>query len=604
MAKQYMDMDTLKFLLYNVHDLESVLTKDHYADHDKDSVEIFLNSVKDFSDKELYPYLQAMDNDPARFEDGKIHVHPQVETIMRKSGEMGLIAGPFKYEDGGMQLPGMVNTSAGYIMDAANNSAPGYFGLTLGAAELIAHFANDTLKQTYLPKMLSGDWGGTMCLTEPQAGSSLSDLTTSATPQEDGTYKIKGQKIFISGGDHDYCDNFVHLLLARIDGAPAGTKGISLFIVPKNRIAGDGLEFNDVVTAGDYQKMGQRGYCTTHLMFGESDDCQGWLVGEPHKGLKYMFMMMNGARISVGRGAAAIAMAAYQASLEYANERPQGRRLNSSGTKNVDENPSLIIEHADVRRMLLLQKVVAEGALSLTLQASRYHDLSNTAEDQEERDKNHLLLELLTPIVKTYPSEMGATAVSNGLQVLGGYGFTTEYILQQYHRDIRIFSLYEGTTGIQSLDLLARKVTMQRGKAVELMAIEVMATIQAASNYDELRPYAMKLGEKLQLTQKVLKHLTKYAMQGDYERFTADANLFMEFFSNLSIAWQWLKMATDAKTALISGDKTYKEEFYESKIHAMKFFFKYELEKTTYLANVLMNEEVLTIQKEEQKVFV
>jgi len=296
-------------------------------------------------------------------------------------------------------------------------------------------------------------------------------------------------------------------------------------------------------------------------------------------------------------------MAAYQASLQYAKERPQGRRLNSTGKKDVDAKQSLIIEHADVRRMLLLQKAVAEGSLSLTLQASRYFDLSKTVQDENERDKNLLLLELLTPVVKTYPSEMGATSVSNGLQILGGYGFTTEYILQQYHRDIRIFSLYEGTTGIQSLDLLARKVPMQRGKAVELLAGEIMQTIQAASNYEELRPYGMQLGEKLQKVQAVLGHLSKYAMAGDYERYTADANLFMDFFSQIVLAWQWLEMAQNAKTAMVNGDQTYTEEFYENKIHTMKFFFKYELAKTTYLAEVLMNEETLTIKKEEEKVF-
>ena len=603
MAKQYMDMDTLKFLLYNVHDLQTVLDQEHFSDHDKDSVEIYLDSIKDFSDKELFPYIKEVDDQACYYKDGKIIVHPQVETMMKKGGELGVIAGIFDYEDGGMQLPGMVASASGFIMDAANNQLPGYTGLTLGAAELVAHFANDELKATYLQKMLDGIWGGTMCLTEPQAGSSLSDITTSATPTEDGHYKISGQKIFISAGDHEYCDNFVHLLLARIDGAPAGTKGISLFIVPKHRPENGGLTPNDVTTAGDFQKLGQRGYCTTHLMFGEGEDCQGYLVGEANKGLKYMFLMMNGARIGVGRGGTAIASAAYFASLEYAKERPQGRRLNDEGKKNVNEKQSLIIEHADVRRMLLLQKVVYEGALSLVLYASKCSDLSRSLKDEKERERYQLLLEILTPMVKTYPSEMGAVAVSNGVQVLGGYGFTMEYILQQYHRDIRIFSLYEGTTGIQSLDLLGRKVTMQRGKAVELLAAEMMKTIQEAVSNDELRPYAAQLGEKLQLVQKVLGHLTQYAKAGEFEQFTADANLFMEFFSNITIAWLWLDMANHAKLGIVKGDKTYTEEFYESKVHAMKFFFKYELSKTTYLAEVLMNKETLTIQNSAQKIF-
>lgn len=599
MAKKYTDMDTLKFILHGVHPIQDVLEKEHFADHDRESIDMFIQSVKDFSDQELYPYFQEMDTDPARFEDGKIVVHPQVGNYMRKAGEMGLIAGSFDYEDGGLQIPSMAHTAAAYIMDAANNHMPGYGGLTLGAAELILHFANQELKEKYTPKMLSGEWAGTMCLTEPQAGSSLSDITTSATPSEDGAYRIKGQKIFISGGDHEYCDNFVHLVLARIDGAPAGTKGISLFIVPKKRItAGDGLESNDVTTAGDFQKMGQRGYCTTHLIFGEKDDCQGWLVGKPNNGLRYMFMMMNGARIAVGRGAAAIVSAAYHASLEYAQERPQGRQLSSTGKKDVQQEQTLIINHPDVRRMLLLQKAVAEGSLNLTLLAAKYHDLSQRSESEEEKHRYLMMLELLTPIVKTYPSEMGATAVSNGLQVLGGYGFCSEYILQQYHRDIRIFAIYEGTTGIQSLDLLGRKMMLDGGKAVEFLSKEVMATIAEAAQYDELKSYAAKLGEKLQSTQEVMGFLLQFAKQGDFQRFTSDANLFMEFFSNIVMAWLWLDMATHAKKALLTGDKTFSEEFYESKIQTMRYFFKYELVKTTSLAEALMDENVVTIPSE------
>lgn len=601
MAKQYVDMDTLKFLLYQVHQLDEVLQRERFAEYDLESINLFLDSVKDFSDKELFPYFKEMDETPAQFKDGKIIVHPQVGAMMKKGGELGLISITFDYEKGGLQLPGMILTASSFIQDAANNHLPGYTGLTMGAAELVAHFAKDSLQKIYLPKMLAGEWGGTMCLTEPQAGSSLSDIVTSASPTEEGYYKIKGQKIFISGGDHEYADNFVHLVLARIDGAPSGTKGISLFIVPKLRPEEAGsLTPNDVITAGDFQKMGQRGYCTTHLMFGEKEDCRGWLVGEPHQGLRYMFLMMNGARIGVGRGAASIATAAYHASLEYAQERPQGRRLTNTGRKDMNKNQTLIIHHPDVRRMLLLQKTIVEGSLSLVLLASRYSDIRNTAKDPEEKEKYQLLLELLTPMVKTYPSEMGAVAVSNGLQVLGGYGFCSEYILQQYHRDIRIFPIYEGTTGIQSLDLLGRKALLADGKALKLLAAEMMTTMAAAANFDELRPYGMKLGKKLPLVQEVLTFLGQFAQKGDYERFVSDANLFMELLSTLTISWLWLDMAIQAKQQLIAGDKTYPEAFYESKIHAMKFYFKYELVKTTGLAEALMDEEVLTIPTEKE----
>ena len=601
MAKEYIDIDTLKYLLYDVHQLEEVLQQDRFSDHDKESLNLFLDSVKEFSDRELFPYFKEMDENPAYHKDGGVVVHKQVEVMMKKGGEMGLISGTFDYDAGGLQLPMLIYTASAFIQDAANNHLPGYVGLTLGAAELIIHFASKELNDTYVPNMLAGNWGGTMCLTEPQAGSSLSDVVTKATPQEDGSYKILGQKIFISGGDHQYAENFVHLVLARIEGAPAGTKGISLFIVPKKRPDGNGgLIANDVTTVADFQKMGQRGYCTTHLGFGDADDCKGWLVGEAHQGLKYMFLMMNGARIAVGRGAAAIATAAYQASLQYAKERPQGRKLASTGKKDPEQGQTLIINHPDVRRMLLLQKVIAEGSLSLVLLASKYYDLKETLQDKTEKEKYALLLELIIPMVKTYPSDMGAHAVSNGLQVLGGYGFCSDFILQQYYRDIRIFPIYEGTTGIQSQDLLGRKLLMENGKALELLNNEIMQTIRQASKFDDLKKYANALGEKLLLTQKVIGFLVGFAKKGDYQRFLSDATPFMEFFGNITMAWIWLDMATNAKNAIVTGKNTYSEEFYESKIHAMKFYFKYELPKTSGLAEILMDEEVLTIAGEKE----
>ena len=601
MPKKYVDVDTLKYILYDVRKLEDLLTKERFQDHDMESLNMFLDSVKEFSDRELYPYFKEMDENPAHHKDGTVLVHEQVKKMMLQGGEMGIISASFDYEVGGLQLPFTALQAATYIMDAANNHLPGYAVLTSGSAELIVEFGNKDLNEIYVPKMLSGHWAGTMCLTEPQAGSSLSDVVTKAIPTEEGFYKISGQKIFISGGDHQHLENFVHLVLARIEGAPKGTKGISLFVVPKNRPKSDGtLEYNDVMTVADFQKMGQRGYCTTHLGFGDSDDCRGWLVGEEHKGLNQMFLMMNGARIAVGRGAAAIAMAAYRASLQYANERPQGRKLTSTGKKNLDENQSLIIEHPDVRRMLLLQKSIVEGSLSLVLLASKYHDIITTATSKEEKEKYNLLLEMIIPIVKTFPSEAGAEAVDNGLQVLGGYGFCTDFILQQYYRDIRIFALYEGTTGIQSQDLLGRKVTMQNGKALELLAVEIMKTISEASKHEELKNYAAILDDKLQLSQKVLQKLMPHAMKGNYERYLSDANLFMEFLSIVVLGWLWLEMALNSKETLQRGDLKYSEDFYESKIHTMKFYFKYEVPKTNALAETLMSDEVLTIKTDKE----
>ena len=601
MADKYVDLDTLKYLLYDVHELEELLKRERFVDHDKESLDMFLDSSKDFADRELFPYLKEMDENPAFHKDGQVYVHKQVETMMKKGGELGFISSSFDYEVGGLQIPLMASTASSYILDAANNHLPGYAGLTQGAAELIIHFAKKDLLDKYVPDMLAGNWGGTMCLTEPQAGSSLSDIVTKATPHENGYYNISGQKIFISAGDNQYLDNIVHLVLARIEGAPKGTRGISLFIVPKNRKLDDGsLEPNDVTSVADFQKMGQKGYCTTHLGFGDKDDCRGWLVGEENNGLSCMFVMMNAARIGVGRAASAIASAAYYASLQYANERPQGRKLSSDGKKNVEESQSLIIEHPDVRRMLLLQKAVVEGSMSLVLLAAKYYDLENTAQSKEEKIKYNTLLEMIIPVVKTYPSDAGAYSVNNGLQVLGGYGFCSDFILQQYYRDIRISAIYEGTTGIQSQDLLGRKITMNNGEGLKLLLAEIIETITKASNYPELKEYCDSLSEKIKLSEKILQSLMPYALKGDFEKYLADASIFMEFFSLVIVGWNWLEIAANSQQALKDENKKYSDIFYKSKIETMKYFFEYEMPKAIGHSEIIMNPSSVTIKKEEE----
>jgi alkylation response protein AidB-like acyl-CoA dehydrogenase len=601
MASKYIDLSTVKFFMNNVQELESVLEKERFVDHDLESVDLFVESVKQFADRELFPYFKEMDENPAHYKDGTIHVHQQVEKMMKEGGSMGLISAPFDYEDGGLQLPLIVHTAANYILDAANNHLPGYSGLTSGAAELIVEFANKNLKEKYTPKMLTGEWGGTMCLTEPQAGSSLSDIVTKASPCDGGHYKISGQKIFISGGDHQYSDNIVHLLLARIEGAPAGTKGISLFVVPKMRLEENGtLFFNDVTTVADFEKMGQKGYCTTHLSFGDKGDCQGYLVGEENKGLDYMFLMMNGARIAVGRGASAIACAAYYASLEYANERPQGRKLSSDGTKNLKDKQSLIIEHPDVRRMLLLQKSMVEGSMNLIFKAAKYFDLQHNSTDEKDKHKYHTLLEMIIPVVKTYPSEAGIYSINNGLQVLGGYGFCSDFILQQYYRDIRISSIYEGTTGIQSQDLLGRKMMLNNGEGAKLLLEEIKKTIDKANQDNELKEWASCLNDQLDQTQKILFHLMPFAIKGDYERFLADASVFMEFFSLILIGWSWLEIGVATKHALTMNNSSLDSKFYQSKLDALEYFYVYELQKTKGLAEILLHPSSVTIKKEDK----
>ena len=599
----YVSVDHIKFVLHEVLGMDEIFALPRYSDYDQEGVDMLLDSTKQYADRDLFPYLTEMDRFGAKYENGNITAHPQIENIFKHAGENGFICSHFDYAEGGSQMPHLLAIAANYITIAANNAAVGYLGLTAGAASLIRSFGSQQLFDTYVPQMMAGKWGGTMALTEPQAGSSLSDIVTSAVENNDGSYSISGQKIFISSGDHQCTENIVHLLLARIDGAPAGTKGISLFVVPKKRLSGDGsLESNDVFTAGEFDKMGQKAYVTTHLVFGDNNNCKGWLVGEANKGLKYMFQMMNGARLEVGLTAAAIASAAYNASLQYAKERPQGRKLDGSGGKNLNAPQTLIINHPDVRRMLLLQKSIVEGSECLLFLCSKYLDLSHHAESDADKEKYHLLLELLTPVAKTYPSEMGVVSISNGMQVLGGYGYTTDFPLEQYYRDVRIAAIYEGTTGIQSLDLLGRKITMHNGRAVQELLKEVKKSIEQANTYDDLKPYATKLTGKLKEVEEVLTHLMGFAMRGKFEHFLADATIFMEFFGTIVIGWQWLLMATGAKQALVTGNLNRTEEFYKGQIHTMKFYFKYEMPKTLGLAETLLNIEELTIVEKDKAI--
>lgn len=589
MANQYVSIDSIKFLLHQVHGSSHILGKGKFSAYDASTIDMFLDSVTSFSDTDLFPFIREMDEKPAEFKEGAIKVHPQFERIFRQARELGLIPSIFNESDGGLQMPNSLFHAAYYIMEAANNHVTGYLGLTTGAANLIATFGSESLKSTYLPKMLDLEWTGTMCLTEPQAGSSLSDIKTVATPTENGNYKVNGQKIFISSGDHQFAENIVHLLLGRIEGAPQGTKGVSLFVVPKYRISENGLEDNHVITAGEFQKLGQRGYCTAHLAF---EDSEAWLVGEANKGLSYMFQMMNEARIATGRMGAGIASAAYYASLQYARERPQGRKLTSTGSKDLEQEQTLIINHPDVKRMLLHQKAIVEGSLSLILQASHYLDREQLAEG-EEKEKYNLLLELLTPVVKTYPAEKGVESVSQGLQVLGGYGFCTDFILQQYYRDIRIIPIYEGTTGIQSLDLMGRKIGLKNGKVLEWMGAEVQKTIESANQHAELSTYASQLGEQMAIIQQVIQQLMPLAQKGDFERYLSDATVFMDLFGTVVVGWQWLKMSV---SALDEMDKSnYSNSFLQGKVHTMKFYFKYEMSRAKSLAKTIMNDAGLTL---------
>ena len=593
MAEKFFSERNLKFLLSEVFDVVALTGYDYYKTHNRKMFDMVLDAAAKLAKDLLWPVFGEMDRNPPELINDTIKVHPAVRKIMKEFGEGGWITSRVPFDLDGEQLPHLIADACEFIFQAANYSANAYPGLTAGAAHLIESFGSKDLYDTFVPNMYAGKWQGTMALTEPEAGSSLSDIITLAETTDEDYYLIKGQKIFISAGDHDGVENVVHLMLAKIKGAPAGAKGISLFIVPKKRLdQNERLVFNDVVASGVYHKLGYRGCPIVQLSLGDHNDCHGWLVGEPHNGLKYMFQMMNEFRIGVGLGATSMATAAYYASLDYAKSRHQGRNISR-------KDPALpqvpIIEHADVKRMLLFQRAIVEGSLSLILQCSKYVDMLKVLSG-EERHKYHLLLEILTPVAKSYPSEMGILSISQGLQCFGGSGYCDDYPLEQYYRDARIHPIHEGTTGIQAMDLLGRKVVMQNGRAFMFYLAEVKNTISAAREFSALKTLAQQLDDALAKLQEVTKHLLEVAQKQGVEHFLADATLYLEFFGIIAIAWQWLLQGISIQTALNNECSKADFNFYRGKMFTLKYFFGYELPKTLGLAKRLMSTDGLTVE--------
>ncbi|MEA5459268.1 acyl-CoA dehydrogenase [Arcicella sp. LKC2W] len=606
MATQFFSKRNLQFLLYEVFDAESLTQYEYFQDHARETFDMVLDSAEQIAEKLLKPLLTEMDRKEPQLVDGKIRIHEGMFPILKKFGEDGWINAGFSYDEGGQQIPAIILNSAAFIFQAANYSASVFPFLTSGAANLIRSFGSEALKNTYTPNMYAGVWQGTMALTEPDAGSSLSDISTTAEPTDQeaecrpSVYKIKGQKIYISAGDHDGCENVIHLMLAKIKGGPAGAKGISLFVVPQKRVEElsvmgneetSQLINNDVITAGVYHKMGYKGAPIAHLMVGSNDNTLGYLVGEPHKGLTYMFQMMNEARIGVGMNATAIGTAAYYASLEYAKERPQGRIISD---KDVTKPQVQIIRHADVKRMLLFQKAVVEGSLSLLVQCSMYADLAHVTEG-EERENYHLLLDLLTPIAKSYPSEMCCLTTSAAVQILGGAGYTTDFPVEQFYREARIHPIHEGTTAIHGLDLLGRKIIIKNGKSLQLLVTEILKTIEKANQFEKLKPFAQKLQHYLGKTDSITRHLLGLASK-DLEIFLSDATLYLELFGIMTIAWQWLVQSIKAEEALQAGTSGDEENFYQGKIFTLRYFYEYELVKIDALMKRLLSEDNVTVE--------
>ena len=597
MEEKFISRRNIDFLLYEVFETEKILENPFFEEYNKEAIDLTLGTAHKIAVDVMRPCLREMDQNPPEYKEGQVYVHPSVKKFIQNCGEVGFISAHFPFEAGGQQLPLIVVAAINYIFSAANYSLSVYPGLTSGAAGLIYTFGSSELKEIFLPRMFSGEWQGTMALTEPEAGSSLANIKTKAQKSDEGYYLIKGQKIFISCGTHDAVENVVHLMLAKVEGAPEGVRGISLFVVPKLRGTGKGsLEPNDVICQGIEHKLGYRGSPITQLHMGENSDCRGWLIGEENMGLFYMFRMMNEERINVGIGAAGIASAAYYDSLKYASERIQGRPLNS---KDPLAPQCAIIDHPDIKRMLLLQKAIFEGSVSLALQTGKYFDLEQISTG-EDKEKYKLLLEFLTPIAKTYPSENGILSTSAAIQILGGYGYCTDFNVELFFRDARIHPIHEGTTGIQGQDILGRKVLMKNGKAFELFIDEISSAIEKGLAYEETSHYSNILESYVYIYRSVTEHLTKQENSSNRELFLSDATLYLELTGILTIAWQWLMQGI----AAAKGKKKHKEgtlaDFYDSKIHTMKFFFKYEVPKIHSLFLTLVDENVLTVGIDEK----
>jgi alkylation response protein AidB-like acyl-CoA dehydrogenase len=596
MASKGYSMRNLRFMLYDVLNVLSLTEKEYFSNHNRENFDIMLDVAEDIADKCLRPYFKESDKNPPQLINGKVKVHRSLHDYYNIFCSTGLLASTFDEKFGGSQVPKTVYAAADFIVGSAHNGYEMFTGLGVGAARLIVSFGSDELISTYAANILSGKWAATMCLTEPQAGSALSAIRTIATAQPDGTYKIRGQKVFISGGDHDITDNIVHLVLARIDGAPEGAKGISLFVVPVKRPSkGTTLIDNDVISAGIYHKMGQRSTPAMHLDFGSNDDCCGFLVGERDKGLSYMFQMMNTARLGVGLAGSYIASSAYYASLQYAKERYQGK----SAHGETRDGQSLIINHPDVRRMLFLQKAVAEGSLALVLQCFYYEDLLKVCAPADQQ-KYSDLLELLTPVAKTYGAEMGMVSVNNGLQVLGGYGYTEDFILEQLARDVRIMSIYEGTTGIQARTLLGRQLTANNKRSFDLWVAEVAKSIQIARQSGDLTVYGDWLLKEIKELDLTTEHLLNVNKRGVDDVFLSDANLYMEAFGHVCAGWQWLNQGIAASKKLSEDVSAPDRNFYLSKLQTMRFFYHYELRKTMGLHARLRDETVITVRKDDE----
>lgn len=582
------------FVLHELIDVDRLTAYERFADHGRQTFDAALATAERIAVAEFLPHNRTSDLTEPVFRDGKVEIIPQIPAALEAFRKAGFFAAHADFEHGGMQLPWVVAQAAWAWFQAANLSTYTYPFLTVAAANLLAAFGSESQKARFLPHLLSGRFCGTMALSEPQAGSSLADVRTAATPEDgNGLYRLTGSKMWISCGEHDLADNIVHMMLARIRGAPAGVKGLSLFLVPKYRLGPDGepAHWNGITLLGLNHKMGYRGATNTVLDIGNEAPCYGELVGAPGEGLKAMFHMMNEARIGVGMGAIALASAGYRFALGYARERRQGRL---PGAKDPAAPPVRLVDHADVRRMLLVQKAVAEGGLAVGLEAARLVDVRAEDPDPTAREDAHLLLEILTPIVKAYFSDRALEANDCAIQVLGGYGYTRDFPVEQHWRDNRLNPIHEGTNGIQAIDLLGRKIALADGRAVRLLTERIATTVTAAGTAEGLNDEAAALSSALARVEAVTAEL-RGRLARDPEGTLAHAVLYMEMAGHLVLGWIWLKSAVVAAAALAraasAGETLSPEEaaFYRGKIATCRFVVANDVKRIEGLADRLLS---------------
>lgn len=587
----------MEFLLREVLDIDGLLTLPAFADHTRETCEMYVQSARKLAREVLYPAYKPMDEAPPKLDGEQLRVHPLMHAIYPRLVELGVITATRPSAVGGANLPTTVATLANVYLMAANLSACGYAGLTTGAARLIESFGDAPLRDLFMSRMYSGEWTGTMALTEPQAGSSLSDVKTTARLVQDAEggehYVVRGSKIFISAGDHDLTDNIVHLTLARLEGAPPGIKGVSLFAIPKRRFAKGAsgeLVPNDVHVAGVIHKIGWRGIASLAIDFGEKDACRAWLVGEPHKGISYMFQMMNEARIMVGLNGVATAAVAYQESLEYAKTRTQGRASGKGATRDPAAPQIPIIEHADVRRMLLRQKAIVEGGLCLVATTARLSDVAEHGEG-EARERAKILLDLLTPIAKTFPAEKGFESNALAVQIHGGYGYTSEYMPEAWLRDQKLNTIHEGTSGIQSMDLLGRKVMAGGGVALKALADAIEATMGRAKSAGVDVAWLTRLQGSMTAVGEVTMKLAELGMNGDPDAMMRHSYDYMEMLSIVVVGWQWIEQAAAAQRGLTAASLLEERSFYEGKLAATQYWINTELPRVGALGALCRSAE-------------